>query len=109
MRTIDHPVQFLVDNGLLFEINRQVLHPLGLELRLRPRQGDQPGSIEIVDNRDNPQPLVFTPEQYNKGRASYEAYLGAHGRKNIKKRRQMGVKVQTGPVVHPKLDPKEPE
>ena len=32
---IENPVEFLIDHGILFEMNRQVLHPLGLELHFR--------------------------------------------------------------------------
>lgn len=33
MKKIKGYARFLVDNGLLFEINRRILHPLGLDLR----------------------------------------------------------------------------
>ncbi len=100
MKKIDQPVDFLIGKGLLFEMNRQVLHPLGLELRLEAVPGGTETSIQLWDNRDNPGLLVFSPEQYQQGRSAYEAYISERGRQNIQKRRKMGVSVQTTPRVH---------
>ena len=93
---IERPAAFLVDNGILFEINRQVLHPLGLELDLEAGDG---GTVELVmeDNRDAPDPIYFTKEEFEEGREKYEAYMQEHGRRNIQKRRQIGMVIQTGP------------
>ena len=97
MPTIENPVQFLRDNGLLFELNRQVLHPLGMELDIRLDEDGKITGIDLVDNRDNPQPLSFGPAEFTAGREKYNAYLDERGRRNIQKRRQMGMVIQTGP------------
>lgn len=97
MKTIDNPVEFLRNNGILFEMNRQVLHPLGLELQIHLNDEGRITGIDLLDNRDNPQPIFFPPESYNEGREKYETYLKEHGRRNIQKRRQLGVVIQTGP------------
>lgn len=96
---IENPVQFLRDNGLLFEINRQVLHPLGLELHLELDDEGRLTAIDLTDNRESPHPISFTPEVFQKGRAAYEAYLGESGRRNMQKRRKVGMVIQTGPIV----------
>lgn len=97
--TIDNPVQFLIDNGLLFEINRQVLHPLGLELHLRLNDENRLVGIDLLDNRPSPEPIYFSPEAFEEGRQKYERYMAEAGRRNMQKRRQIGMVIQTGPNV----------
>jgi hypothetical protein len=101
--TIENPVEFLRDNGILFEMNRQVLHPLGLELRFELDENGKITEINLFDNREVAQPLGFTPEAFNEGREKYEAYLNECGRQNMQKRRRMGMLIQTGPNLgfHP--------
>lgn len=94
---IDNPVEFLRENGILFEINRQVLHPLGLEVDVRLDEHGDIAEVELTDNRDQPEAICFTAEEFNEGRARYEDYLDARGRENIRKRRQLGMVIQTGP------------
>ena len=94
---IDDPVAFLRENGILFEINRQVLHPLGLELDFEADPDGGHPEAEIQDNRDLPDAIAFTAEAFNEGRARYEDYLEARGRQNIQKRRRLGMVIQTGP------------
>ncbi|MEJ2539246.1 MAG: hypothetical protein P8188_04645 [Gemmatimonadota bacterium] len=96
---IENPVEFLKDHGILFEINRQVLHPLGLELHFHLDDDGRITGIDLEDNRGIPQPICFTPEAFHEGRSKYEEYLTSHGRRNIQKRRQIGMVIQTGPNV----------
>lgn len=96
---IENPVQFLRDQGILFEMNRQVLHPLGLELNFVLNDEGRITAIDLHDNRESPHPISFTPEAFQAGRAAYEGYLEAHGRKNMQKRRKIGMMIQTGPNV----------
>jgi hypothetical protein len=96
---IENPVEFLRDNGVLFEINRQVLHPLGLELHFILDDDGRLTSIDLLDNRESLHPISFTPEAFQDGRSGYEVYLNEHGRRNMQKRRQVGMVIQTGPNV----------
>ena len=96
---IENPADFLRASGILFEINRQVLHPLGMELHLHADDDDGIGGIDIEDNRGEAEPICFTAEAFNEGRARYEDYLAEHGRENIQKRRRLGMVIQTGPSV----------
>lgn len=97
MKKIDNPARFLDENGLLFELNRQILHPIGMELRLEVDEDGELQKMELLDNRDSPTPIYFTPEEFDRGRTRYEKYLEEFGRRNMQKRRQMGVVTQTGP------------
>jgi hypothetical protein len=94
---IENPVQFLVDNGILFEMNRQVLHPLGLELHFHMDDEGRVTDIELLDNRSSPEAIYFSPEAFDEGRHRYEEYLHEHGRRNMQKRRRLGMVIQTGP------------
>lgn len=96
-RNIEHPAAFLEENGILFEMNRQVLHPLGLELRFQLAEDGRINRIELVDNRASPEPIFFSTEAFEEGRQKYERYMQDHGRRNIQKRRQIGMVIQTGP------------
>lgn len=94
---IEQPARFLVDNGILFEINRQVLHPLGLELHLQVQEDGTMCELVLEDNRRIPQPMYFTHDEFEEGRAKYEEYMREEGRRNIQKRRKIGMVIQTGP------------
>jgi hypothetical protein len=94
---IPDPAPFLVDNGILFEINRQVLHPLGLELHFHLSEDGGLAGIELADNRGSPEPIYFSPEGFEEGREKFQRYMDEAGRRNMKKRRQLGMVIQTGP------------
>lgn len=95
--TIADPVQFLIDNGILFEINRQVLHPLGLELHFHLNEEGRITGIDLEDNRPSPEPIYFSPEAFEEGREKFQRYMAEAGRRNMQKRRQLGMVIQTGP------------
>jgi hypothetical protein len=95
--TVPNPVQFMLDNGILFEINRQVLHPLGLELHLKLDDENRLTGIELEDNRPSPEPIYFSPEAFEEGREKFQRYMAEAGRRNMQKRRQLGMVIQTGP------------
>lgn len=103
MKNIDRPASFLIDHGILFEVNRQVLHPLGLQLELAVDEDGEHATIALLDNRDSEAPIYFGPEAWDLGRSKYEAYMEDAGRRNMQKRRRMGMVIQTGPNVPPVL------
>jgi len=94
---VEKPAAFLVKNGILFEINRQVLHPLGMEIALTCDEGGELVRLEIFDNRDDPSPIHFPSDAFEEGRQKYERYMAEHGRRNVQKRRRLGMGTQTGP------------
>ena len=96
---IERPTEFLAENGILFEINRQVLHPLGLQLELEATDDGATCELVLEDNRPVPDPIYYTPDEFEEGRQKYEAYMQEHGRRNIQKRRQIGMVIQTGSNV----------
>lgn len=57
-------VQYLLDSGLLFEINRQIMHPCGLALSVKKNDADGAMSLQIKDSRLEPERLHFDKETY---------------------------------------------
>ena len=47
------------ERGYLGEVNRAFLHPLGLALTV----DGETGRIQVWDSQDDPEGIVFTPEQ----------------------------------------------
>lgn len=109
MNQIDRPVRFLVENGILFELNRQLLHPLGMQLKIQLAEQGDACRLELVDNRDSPTPITFSPEEYEQGREQYQRYMQEHGKANMQKRRRVGAVIQTGPNVVHHIEPEEPD
>jgi len=63
IKRIAEPGQYLMDTGLLFEINRRVLHPFGLALEVIVHEEDELKAIEafieeLKANKDNETKLV---------------------------------------------------
>jgi len=70
------PASYLVDTGLLFEINRRILHPYGLAMAVSFPDGLQEhdktatsAPILLWDNRDDPEGVYFAPETFKEGAA----------------------------------------
>lgn len=75
------PLQFLKENGLLFELNRAVLHPLGLSLQV-----DEGGKVELLQTED-PAGMVFTESTFNDGEQRLLEYMEREGSSKLASRR----------------------
>ena len=74
-------LRYLLDNGLLFEINRKVLHPLGLALALEWKDNiaeDDPETV-ILLKTDDPDGIVYEKSMFNDGNTKFENFLGREG------------------------------
>jgi hypothetical protein len=59
---------FLHTSGLLFEMNRVVLHPLGLALAIWENDdGAIAGFAGLADNSDDPEGMIFSEETLRSG------------------------------------------
>jgi hypothetical protein len=66
---------FLHRTGLLFEINRAVLHPLGLALGLwQNDDGAFAGFAGLVDHRDDPEGMAYSDETLRSGLERLRAF-----------------------------------
>lgn len=71
----------LIDTGLLFEINRTVLHPLGLALALQWNDNaceGEPDSVQLLATDDR-EGVVFTPDFYVDGLIKLAKYMETTG------------------------------
>ena len=60
--------QELSDSGLVFEINRLVLHPVGLSLVTKGN------SLEIIDKSFLPEGLVYTGKEMEQGNSQVRGF-----------------------------------
>lgn len=90
MKSINNFTRYLVDNGLLFEINRKVLHPLGLSLEADVDPNNRKKIIlnKLVDSEDD-EGFVFSEEAFEVNMAVLNSYMSREGNKKIEKRKEI--------------------
>jgi len=72
--------RFLVENGLVFEINRRVLHPLGLAMivDVDPKNRRQLAITALVETEDDTG-FVYDEEAFVVGKEKYQNFLEKKG------------------------------
>jgi hypothetical protein len=75
------PLQFLKDNGLLFEVNRTILHPLGLTLQV-----GSDGTAELLQT-DDPSGMTFTSDTFQDGESRLMEYMIREGSSKLASRK----------------------
>ena len=93
MKYVDEPSKFLHDSGLLFEINRLLLHPLGLALEVELESA----SIKIQDLREDPEGMLFEEEAFARARSRYQAFLDENRSRLEARERALSFRVQERP------------
>jgi hypothetical protein len=96
-----------METGLLFEINRRILHPLGVALEMII--DDKTGEVRLgeiwdcrCDKEGNPnlEGMVFDKEIFLGGSKKYTEFMEREGNTKLETRkRKLGFIVQTKPVV----------
>lgn len=96
---LSNPIGFLRESGLLFEINRQVLHPFGLALAVTPGEDeDEAGEIRLMDSREDPEGIVYAEETFSSGFQRLNLFLEEFGIDKMQQRREeLGYAVQEFP------------
>lgn len=82
-------IKKLLDDGILFEINRKVLHPLGLALEIG---GDKDGNLSlggVWDYQDDPEGMIFDGETFLGGEKKLKAYMKREGKEKLEKRKEL--------------------
>jgi hypothetical protein len=104
MKYVPEFAKFMLDNGLIFEINRRVLHPLGLALVMDVQEDDnETVFVKGLWIDDDMEGIVFDEETYEHGRGKYRKFFEAHGRKRYETRFEgLGFIVQLDPKVLPR-------
>jgi hypothetical protein len=113
MANVKDPSNFLCDTGLLFEINRRILHPMGLALAIQfPDEGEldptlETATVSILDARDDPEGYVFEDDTMAEGQAKLEKFVAENAlqQKLMIRRAQLGFITQTIP---PEAEPEPP-
>jgi hypothetical protein len=93
--------RFLVDNGLLFEINRKVLHPLGLALIVdTSRDNRRRLAITGLAETDDEEGFLFDQETFEHGLDKLQKFMEKTGQIRIDNRMaKKGFVVQEDPDV----------
>lgn len=88
MKKVSDFARFLLDNGLLFEINRKVLHPLGLVLVTDVDYEDDNKIVlsGLYSADDDLEGIVFDPETFEEGRRKYRQFLSEDGQNRLDSR-----------------------
>jgi len=80
-------------NGILFQINRQILHPLGMEIRINDGKIEEmlPPDVLVVTSHNELEDteragLVFTKEELATGREAFNNYMRTSGLGIVKNR-----------------------
>ncbi len=110
--------QFLLDSGLLFAINHQILHPLGLALEVycTDKENDlflitegkdknpmkvKMGKValgQIWDYRDNEEGMTFEEKTFEEGIKKYNEFMNNFGTEKIRTRlEKLGFILQPNP------------
>ena len=100
MKKIKDVPRFLLDNGLLFEINRRVLHPLGLALEIEVDDSSGRPRIkfgDIWDCRDDPEGVLYSEESFQIGFEKYQKFMDQYGNERLQTRQErLGFVEQSG-------------
>lgn len=90
--------RFLMESGLLFEINRRVLHPFGLALAMS--QDGEAVTIHGLMAVNDPEGIVFTADAFVDGAVKFSRWLEQTGLAHLEQReRGIGFSVQTNAHV----------
>ncbi len=84
-KTREIDAAYLLDSGILFEINRSFLHQLGIAMVAKK---DESGKLVLAlkDSRETPEALSFNQEVYVKGNMKLRRYMQDFGHSQMKRR-----------------------
>jgi len=102
-KLVKNPAEFLVESGLLFQINRFILHPFGLALCLEMPQGEGDSfKATIWDDRGDPLGWIFDEPLLQEGVAKFRKFMADFGLKKLWQRigHSGGVIVQESSWAH---------
>ena len=84
MEAISKFPKFMVDNGLVFEINRKVLHPLGMAMVVDvDRNNKRQLAITALLETEDPEGFLYDEEGYDVGQEKYQKFLDKGGQERL--------------------------
>ncbi len=104
----------LIETGLLFEINRQLLHPLGMALACVQGEDGDMGLAQFLLKTDKPGGMVFTPDAYQEGAGKFDNFMHEMGHDTLNRRFEatkvvVQCSAEHGIDLNPTCDPKIPQ
>ncbi|HDD43689.1 MAG TPA: hypothetical protein ENG63_02350 [Candidatus Desulfofervidus auxilii] len=85
------PLNFLNESGLLFEINRKILHPFGFSLKLNNN------NIELWSYEDLE--VYYNSDTFIKEKTKFNNFLNNYGKQKLRKRKKkLGFVIQTNTI-----------
>lgn len=79
MMPADEAAEFLVNSGLLFEINRRVLHPLGLALVIRSNMDGSDPTFHGLVVDDDPEGCWFLEPLFSEASERLRVFMETGG------------------------------
>jgi hypothetical protein len=93
VKKISDPARFLLETGLLFKINHEILHPYGLALELEI--GERDFTFGIWDYQNDPEGILYSEKLLKEGAIKLKKYEDETGSKRkITRIRILGFEVQ---------------
>jgi hypothetical protein len=87
MESINKFPKYLIDSGLIFEINRKVLHPLGLAMVVDiDRNNKSQIAITALIKTEDQEGFLYDEEGYNIGMEKYQKFLDKGGQERLDSR-----------------------
>jgi hypothetical protein len=82
------PLSKLQDSGLIFEINRQILNPLGMMLEVRRDASNVSNPVDTLVLYESPdsEGILFTPESFSDGVSRFNLYMKKEGEARVMSR-----------------------
>jgi hypothetical protein len=76
--------KYLVDNGLVFEINRRILHPLGMAMVVDvDRNNKRNIAITAILSTEEQEGFLYDEEGYDVGKEKYQKFLNKGGQERL--------------------------
>jgi hypothetical protein len=88
LKMIEDPAMFLFETGILYKINKAVLHPLGYALAIGKHENGEMSILGLIDYTTNPQGATYTKEAFEVGRQKFKRHLQEKGSARLKMRKQ---------------------
>jgi len=84
--------EFLQENGLLFEINRKILHPFGIALYVVENEDDDGNKTvalgDLQDYRDDPEGMIFGEKTFREGMGKLTKFMNEVGYQKLTTRHE---------------------
>lgn len=78
--------KYLRESGLLFQINRDILHPLGLALEVTVNEDGTEEIKSLWDCRNDAEGIIYDQKTFERGQAKLDKFYEEFGENKIQQR-----------------------